>query len=145
MKQKYFARKVKNSFGIFDSMQEYERFLYLKHLQDIGDISKLERQVSFEIIPKLTRLEEVKLKTKTKVIERVDEQAAKYTPDFCYYKDGVYVIEEVKSNGSILARDYPLRRKLMKQIIERHNRDGSSDVLWVFNEVGITERKKTRK
>lgn len=133
MRQKYFAKKIKNKHGVFDSKAEYERFLYLKAMQDRGIIQGLQRQVSFEIIPKLTKLSKVQLKTKIKLIERVDEQAAHYTPDFCYYRDGKYVIEEVKSRGTALARDYPLRRKLIKQLIARHNQVSGCE--WIFNEV----------
>ncbi|MBR8725436.1 DUF1064 domain-containing protein [Bacteroides pyogenes] len=134
MKQKYFAKKIKNAFGVFDSKTEYERFLYLRSMQDRGIIQGLQRQVSFEIIPKLVKMVKVPLKTKIKLVERVDEQAAHYTPDFCYYRDGKYIIEEVKSKGTALARDYPLRRKLIKQLIARHNQSVGSEE-WVFNEI----------
>lgn len=142
MKQKYFAHKIRNQFGEFDSKQEYETFLYLKHQQDIGAINGLERQKEFEIIPKLTKLVKVQLKTKVKYVERIDERAAHYTPDFCYWKDGKYIIHEVKSKGTMLARDYSLRKKLIKQVIDRHNKEIGFEE-WVFVETGIkTENKK---
>lgn len=140
MAQKYFAHKIKNVFGTFDSKQEYETFLQLRHQQDIGVISGLERQKEFEIIPKLTKLVNVQLKTKVKYVERVDEQAAHYTPDFCYWKDGKYIIHEVKSKGTMLARDYPLRKKLIKHLIAKHNKKvGYED--WIFVETGNTNKK----
>lgn len=141
MKQKYFSHKINNQYGTFDSKQEYETFLCLKHQQDIGIISGLERQKEFEIIPKLTKLIKVQLKTKVKYVERIDERAAHYTPDFCYWKDGKYVIHEVKSIGTVLARDYPLRKKLIKQVIARHNKEVGFEE-WAFVETGIINKKK---
>lgn len=138
---KYFSHKIKTPDGVFDSKQEYDTFLYLKQQEDIGVISSLERQKSFEIIPRLTKMVKVELKTKTKMVERVDEKAAHYTPDFCYWKDGKYVIHEVKSTGTSLARDYPLRRKLIKQAIARHNQEVGFEE-WVFVETGIKKKQK---
>ncbi len=136
MKQKYFSHKIKNQYGEFDSKQEYETYLMLNHQQEIGVISGLERQKEFVIIPKLTKLVKVQLKTKVKYVERIDERAAHYTPDFCYWKDGKYIIHEVKSKGTMLARDYPLRRKLIKQVINRHNKKVGFEE-WIFVETGI--------
>lgn len=113
---KYHARKVKMLGMTFDSKREAEQYLYLKHQQDIGVISNLQMQVQFEILPKLIGYKEVKLKTKTKMKEIVLEQAVHYTADFVYNtNDGKTVILEVKSAATKLARDYPLRRKLLRR------------------------------
>lgn len=140
---KYFSKKVRNECGVFDSETEYGRFLYLKHLEDIGEIHDLKQQVEFEIIPKLMKTVPVTLKTKVKYVERVEERAAHYTCDFTYIeKGGKLVIEEVKTKGTMLARDYPLRKKLIKQLIHKHNEEiGCED--WIFREfVPVTTRKK---
>lgn len=142
-RMKYLARKIKNEHGTFDSKQEYETFLYLKHQEDVGIITMLERQKSFVIIPKLTKIVSKQLKTKIKYVERVDEREAVYTPDFCYWKDGKYVIHEVKSKGTLLARDYPLRRKLIKQVIANHNKEVGFEE-WVFVETGVANKKKKK-
>lgn len=142
-RMKYLARKIKNEHGTFDSKQEYETFLYLKHQEDVGIIKMLERQKSFVIIPKLTKIVSKQLKTKIKYVERVDEREAVYTPDFCYWKDGKYVIHEVKSKGTLLARDYPLRRKLIKQVIANHNKEVGFEE-WVFVETGVANKKKKK-
>lgn len=141
---KYFAKKIRNEFGEFDSKAEFERFLYLKEQEDRGIISDLQRQARFEIIPKLIRKEEIQLKTKTKEVERVEEKAAYYTCDFTYINHkGQYVIAEQKSKATAMARDYPLRRKLIKQLIHKHNQDvGFED--WVFEEYMQTNRKKAK-
>lgn len=142
---KYFSKKVKNQYGDFDSKAEYERFLYLKYLEDIGEIYDLKQHVEFEIIPKLVVEVPVQLKTKIKIVEKVEERAAHYTCDFTYIeKGGKYIIEEVKSKGTVLARDYPLRRKLIKQIIHKHNKDlGFED--WLFREILPPPRPKRKK
>lgn len=145
MKQKYFSKKVRNEYGVFDSETEYGRFLYLKHLENIGEISDLKQQVKFEIIPKIIRVDKIQLKTKTKLVERVEERAAHYTCDFTYIeKGGQLIIEEVKTKGTMLARDYPLRKKLIKQLIHKHNEElGFND--WVFREyVSVTTRKRKK-
>ena len=41
---KYFSKKIRNEYGEFDSKAEFERYLHLKHLEDIGVISWLKRQ-----------------------------------------------------------------------------------------------------
>lgn len=142
---KYFSKKVRNEYGVFDSETEYGRFLYLKHLEDIGEIHELKQQVEFEIIPKLMKTVPVILKTKVKYVERVEERAAHYTCDFTYIeKGGKLVIEEVKTKGTMLARDYPLRKKLIKQLIHKHNVDmGFED--WIFHEFVPSPKKSSRK
>ena len=138
---KYFAKRIKNTFGTFDSQMEYERYLVLKDMKKKGLITKLEQHPRFEILPQLKRTEVIQLKTKTKTVERVEEKAVHYTADFSYYENGVRVIEEVKSEGTRKARDYPLRRKLMKHLIYRHNQDGDK---WVFREVGTKKSPKRK-
>lgn len=141
---KYFSKKIKNEYGVFDSKAEYERFLYLKHQEDIGVITDLKRQVEFEIIPKLVKKVEVQLKTKTKIVERVEERPAHYTADFCYYNsEGQYVILEIKGKYLGKLADYVLRRKLIKQIVYKHNQSvGYED--WIFEEFIPTKTKKRK-
>ena len=141
---KYFSKKIRNQYGVFDSKSEYERFLHLKHLEDIGAISDLKQQVRFEIIPKLMKEVRIQLKTKVKIEQRVEEQAAHYTCDFTYINsNGQYVISEVKSTGTALARDYPLRRKLIKQVIHSHNKEAGFED-WIFEEYIPTKTKKNK-
>ena len=143
---KYFSKKVKNEHGVFDSNAEYGRFLYLKYLEDNGEISDLQRQVRFEIIPKLVKEVEVKLKTKTKIVEKVEEQAANYTADFTYMDScGKYIVEECKGSYLKNLADYVLRKKLIKQLIHKHNLEkGFED--WVFYEyIPSTTRKRKEK
>lgn len=142
---KYFSKKIRNEHGEFDSKAEFERYLHLKHLEDIGVISHLERQVKFEIIPKLVKQVEVQLKTKTKIVERTEEMAAHYTADFCYLDhDGKYIIEEHKGNYLKNLADYILRRKLIKRMIFLHNEEAGF-VDWEFKEVISKTNKRKKK
>ena len=142
---KYFSKKIKTAEGVFDSKAEYERYIYLKHQEDVGVISDLKQQVRFEIVPKLTKKIKVQLKTKIKEKEIIDERAKYYTADFTYINSsGQYVISELKSVGTALARDYPLRRALIKQIIYKHNDEVGFDD-WIFEEVIPTKRKDNGK
>lgn len=140
---KYFSKKVRNEHGNFDSKDEFDRYLYLKHMEDTGVISYLKRQVRFEIIPKLIRKEKIQLKTKVKEVDRVEEIAAHYTADFCYVdNEGKYIIEELKSNYTKNIADYILRRKLMKRMVFLHNEEvGFVD--WEFKEV-VSDGKKRK-
>ncbi len=133
---KYFAKKVKYNDLIFDSKTELKRYLELQALQAKGKISDLKLQVRFEIIPPLIKEVEVKLKTKTKIVQRVDEKAAHYTCDFTYIKDDMMIIEEIKSEGTMRARDYPLRRKLIKALLNKRNKELGKEY-YRFNEIVI--------
>ncbi|MCF0193339.1 MAG: DUF1064 domain-containing protein [Prevotella sp.] len=132
---KYFSHKVRTNDGEFDSTAEYRRYQELKLEERGGYIWGLRKQVRFQILPQILVTIYKQLKTKVKEIVRVDEQAKHYTCDFCYYDvaEKVYVIEEVKSYATAKARDYPLRKHLIKQIINRHNSKGRS--VWTFREV----------
>ena len=96
---KYHNKKV---YG-FDSKKEKARFEQLQILQRIGEISDLQKQVPFELIPNQRHSET------GKVVER----AVKYIADFTYRtKNGVFVVEDVKSPAT-RTKDYIIKRKLM--------------------------------
>lgn len=103
---KYHAKKATNKYGTFDSLKEYKRFLELKKLEDEGKIEGLERQVPFELVPKLS----LKVpRTKNGRSQRT-EIAVKYVADFTYYVNGLYVVEDVKG---MRTSEYIIKRKLM--------------------------------
>lgn len=133
---KYFSKKVE-FFGIkFDSKRERDRYIVLRNMENKGEISELTLQKDFELLPKQMRKERVVLKTKTKIVEKVDELAVHYHCDF-YYKDnktGQYIIEEVKSPMTALVRDYPLRRKLVKLLVKKMNEEAGEEK-YVFKEI----------
>lgn len=136
-KNKFGARKLKNAWGEWDSKAEFLRYAELLDMQRRGIISDLHRQVRYEIIPAITYEKTIVLKTKTKVVERVDEKPAHYTCDFQYMQDGVLVIEDAKSDATRREKDYVMRRKLMKHLIREQNEVAGREVMrfneWVSN------------
>ena len=142
-RNKFGARKIRNEWGEFDSRAEMARYIELVQMQRVGPINGLQRQVRYEIIPAIRVQKEIALKTKTKVVERVDEKAAHYTCDFQYTQDGVLVIEDAKSEATRREKDYVLRRKLMKHLIQEQNEVAGREVMR-FNEwVSTGKRKKS--
>lgn len=109
-RSKYNASKLYKESGTFDSKREYQRYTELKHLQDIGWITDLKRQVPFELIPKQLLLEN---KTDKSGRTQRSEMAVKYVADFTYKKDGKLIVEDVKG---FRTPDYVIKRKLMLYI-----------------------------
>lgn len=140
-RNKFGARKFRNEWGEFDSKVEFWRYAELLEMQRKGLISGLQRQVKYEIIPAIKVQKEIALKTKTKYVERVDEKAAHYTCDFQYFQDGVLVIEDAKSEATRREKDYVLRRKLMKHLIQEQNEMVGREAMR-FNEWVSTGRRK---
>jgi len=97
---KYGNKKIVTEDGEFDSQREYRRWCELKLLQRAGEISNLNRQVAFGLIP--SQRDE-----KGKVIER----EVKYVADFTYFeRDGTFVVEDSKG---MRTKEYIIKRKLM--------------------------------
>ena len=95
-KHKFNNKKMSTPDGEFDSKGEWQRWLVLKEAQDQGEISDLRRQVKYRLIPTQYKAVEVKLKTKTKVVQRVAEHEISYKADFVYEKDGETIVEDYK-------------------------------------------------
>lgn len=141
-RNKFGARKFRNEWGEFDSRAEFWRYAELLEMQRKGLINGLQRQVKYEIIPAIRVQKEIALKTKTKYVERVEEKAAHYTCDFQYFQDGVLVIEDAKSEATRKEKDYVLRRKLMKHLIQEQNEMVGRETMR-FNEwVSMGKRRK---
>ena len=133
---KYYSKKVTSNGIKFDSKKEAERYATLSLLQRAGLIQDLKMQECFELLPRQMKKVQVRLKTKVKTVERVDEMAVHYHADFFYYdtqKDR-YIIEEIKSPMTAHIRDYPLRRKLVKLMVARLNQQAGRE-LYEFNEI----------
>ena len=120
------SKKVHNEYGDFDS--DYEWLCFEQKIlprMKRGEIVNVSLHDTFTIIPPLRRTVAVPLKTKVKYVERTLEQKAEYTCDFTYdieTPDGMqHHIVEFKSNFSARARDYSLRRKLIRRLIEEWN------------------------
>lgn len=100
---KYNSRKVERDGMVFDSVKEYRRYTELSLLEKAGEISDLQRQVKFRLIP--PQYEQVDGKS------RCVERACDYVADFVYInKDGQKVVEDTKGYKT---KDYIIKRKLM--------------------------------
>ncbi|GHC52471.1 hypothetical protein GCM10010096_25730 [Alcaligenes pakistanensis] len=103
MKRKYGNRKVVLNGIRFDSLREAERYSQLKLLERAGQITGLELQPRFELIPKQRR------------DDGRPERACEYVADFRYTdaRTGKQVIEDAKG---MRTRDYIIKRKLLLQV-----------------------------
>ena len=101
-RSKYGNKKTNNKGVLFDSGRESRRYSTLLLMQKAGEISNLERQVAFELIPK-QRLSNGKC-----------ERSCKYILDFRYTdKDDFVVHNDSKGKRT---PEYIIKRKLMKFI-----------------------------
>lgn len=113
-KPKYGNKKIVIDGITFDSTKEGKRYLVLKQAERDGLISELTLQPRWELLPAKKERYVKHLKTKDKICERTVMLPIHYTADFSYVKDGLLVVEDVKSSPKLLSRDVPLRLKMMK-------------------------------
>lgn len=71
--------KIETPHGKFDSKDEYTRYLELLALEGAGEISDLQTQVKYELVPKTDMF-----------------RAMTYTVDFQYIENGKLIVEDVK-------------------------------------------------
>ena len=99
MRTKYGNRKS----GGYDSRREKRRATDLYYLQKAGEITCLQEQVPFELVP----AQYAEVNGKRKCVER----SVTYVADFVYVdKDGNTVVEDTKGFAN---KDYIIKRKLM--------------------------------
>lgn len=110
---KYNNKKVEVDGVVYDSKREYERWLLLKDAEEQGIITDLQRQVKFELIPAVIEEYVEHLKTKDKIKTRVLQRPITYTADACYYKDGEYIVEDMKVSPKVKTDKYILKNKMM--------------------------------
>jgi len=97
----------------FDSQKEAARYKELKLLEAAGEISNLEMQVKFVLIPTQREPDFVGVRggiKKGKVIEK----ECSYLADFVYIRDGEVIVEDTKG---IRTKDYIIKRKLMLYLL----------------------------
>ena len=97
----------------FDSKKEAQRWIVLKEAEAQGVITDLQRQVKFELIPAVREEYVEHLKTKDKIKTRTLQLAICYTCDFAYYKDGEYIVSDVKASPKMLPKEYVLKKKML--------------------------------
>lgn len=118
MKTKMGNTKLTVNGEIFDSKREYRRWCELKILERAGEISDLQRQVVYELIPRQTEpyARYGKNGQRLKDGERVLELPVRYIADFKYVQDGKTIVEDVKgyrnTNSAVYAK-FVIKRKLM--------------------------------
>lgn len=124
-KSKFGNKKVTFGNETFDSKGEWQRWLFLKEAEKNGQINDLERQVKFTLVPAQYKPVEVKLKTKTKVEQRLVTRAVTYTADFVYWKRGkmkfplgeVLIYERVVEDYKGQPNDrWPIKKALMLSV-----------------------------
>lgn len=107
---KYNATKTIVDGIAFDSRKEARRFKELSHLAAIGEITDLQLQVPYELIPAYKEPDTVGIRG-GKIRGKTIERAVIYKADFQYKdKDGRLIVEDVKG---MKTPEYVLKRKLM--------------------------------
>lgn len=104
VKSKYGNKKTKG----FDSAKEWRRNQELEIMQRAGEISELNRQVPFTLMPSYTIADE----TTRQGFRTVRE--IRYIADFTYIKNGKRIIEDVKG---VQTEVFKIKRKLLERKI----------------------------
>ena len=115
LKRKYGNKKITAGNGqVFDSKKEYRRYCELTLLERAGEITNLQRQVHYLLIPEQRA-------PSTEVYKRgprtgqpkpgpVLERRVVYIADFVYQENGETVVEDAKG---MRTKEYVLKRKMM--------------------------------
>ncbi|SFG65344.1 DUF1064 domain-containing protein [Lachnobacterium bovis] len=108
-KSKYHAKKVVIDGITFDSKKEGKRYKQLVEMQEKGEISNLQRQVKYLLIPAQREPNTIGPRggiKKGKLLER----ECSYIADFVYDMNGSKVVEDTKG---MRTTEYIIKRKLM--------------------------------
>ena len=108
----YGTRKVEYEGIVFDSTPERDAYRILREAEKRGLISDLKLKEVFTLIPRQTEAVEVKMKTKTKIVQAFREHPLTYESDFTYYQGGKKIVLDIK--GQFITEDYVIRRKIMR-------------------------------
>lgn len=98
---KYGNRKTAVDGIEFDSAREANRYAELKLMEKAGEISCLDLQTPFELIPAQL------------LSDGSTERSCTYVADFSYWQDGRFIVEDAKGKRT---SEYIIKRKLMKQV-----------------------------
>ena len=104
IRNKYHNRKTKG----FDSAKEWRRNQELEIMQRAGEISELNRQVPFILMPSYTITDET-TKQGFRTVREI-----RYIADFTYIKNGKRIIEDVKGMQTEV---FKIKRKLLERKI----------------------------
>ena len=104
-RMKYGNQRIETEDGWFDSMKEANRYEELKLMEQAQIITRLKRQVPFELLPACDRY----------------KRPLFYIADFTYYKIGadrlIFVAEDVKSAATAKDKTYKIKKRMMYQIL----------------------------
>lgn len=102
-KPKYFAKKIVIDGEKFDSYKEHQKWMELKEMEQRGEISNLQRQVKFEVLPP-------QFDENGKIVYR----AVHYVADMTWIdKDGNFIVADVKSPMTRKLPEYKIKKKLL--------------------------------
>lgn len=115
-KVKYGNRKITRDGLTFDSIKEYRRWCELSLLERAGEITGLERQVKYVLIPAQYAPDTVTARGKIKRGKLLERECS-YVADFRYVRDGETIVEDVKGykKGQAYAL-FAVKRKLMLSV-----------------------------
>lgn len=110
---KYHARKAVVDGITFDSRKEAERYMVLKEKAEKGQISSLQRQVKFIVIPAQREPDQIGPRGGKKPGKLLERECA-YVADFVYTENGQQVVEDTKGcKAGAAYAIYKIKRKLM--------------------------------
>lgn len=111
---KYGSRKVAVDGITFDSKKEAQRYCELRLLEKAGQITNLQRQVKFELIPtqreESTEVYKAGPKKGLPKPGAVIENPTFYIADFVYMENGKKVVEDAKGYKT---PEYKIKKKLL--------------------------------
>lgn len=109
-KSKYHSTKIEFEGLKFDSKKELRRWKQLKEREAAGEISDLQRQVKFVLIPAIREPDEIGPRGGRKPGALIERETAYYA-DFMYRDaQGRQIVEDTKG---MKTPDYIIKRKLM--------------------------------
>ena len=114
LKRKYGNKKIQAYGQVFDSKKEFHRWSELSLLERAGEITNLQRQVPYLLIPEqrgpsVEKYQKGPRKGQLKP-GPVLERKVSYVADFVYEENGETVVEDAKG---LRTKEYVIKRKLM--------------------------------
>jgi len=114
LKRKYGNKKIQAHGQVFDSKYEYNRFCELSMLERAGEITNLQRQVPYLLLPEQRAPSTEVYKKGSRAGQPkpgpVLERRVVYIADFVYQENGETVVEDAKG---MRTKEYVLKRKMM--------------------------------
>lgn len=109
MKNKYHAKKITVGNQVYDSKKEMRRHLKLLDMERKGEITDLQRQVKFVLIPAQREPDTIGPRGGVKKGKLLEHECS-YVADFVYKANGERIVEDTKG---FRTKDYVIKRKLL--------------------------------